>query len=210
MHAHESQLYAQFARHYDKVFQWFFVPRHRDAVRRLQLPPGARVLDVGCGTGLSLREYPAGARVVGLDLSSEMLAVAEKRARQQARARVDLVRGDALHLPFPEASFDALLCAFVISVVSDPPALARELARVTRPGGDVVILNHFRSDNPLWGRFEDLMSPLCLHLGWRSDLTVEEALGDAPLEVTALYSLARLDLWKTVRCRRRLQEGHKP
>ena len=198
--AHESKIYAQFAHHYDKVFQWFFVPRHREAVRRLALQAGERVADVGCGTGLSLGEYPAGVNVVGVDLSEDMLALARRRT---PRARVDLVRADAMRLPFPDGAFDATLCAFVISVVSDPPALAAELARITRPGGRVFILNHFRADNSLWGKFEDVISPMCLHFGWRSDLTVEEALGDAHLDVQRIYTLARVDLWKTICCVRR-------
>ena len=61
----------------------------------------------------------------------------------------------------------------------------------------------FRARNRLWGRLEDWASPLCLHLGWRSDLTVEEALGDAPLDVVDVFSFRRIDLWKTVCCRRR-------
>jgi len=142
-------------------------------------------------------------RVVGLDLSAEMLAVARDRALPAARAKAYLVRADACRTPFPDGAFDAVLCAFVISVVDDPPALARELARITRVGGQVLILNHFRARNALWGRFEDWISPLCLHLGWRSDLTIEEALGDAPLDVADVVSYRRIDLWKTICCRRR-------
>ena len=203
MQAREAELYARFAGYYDKLFSWLFVPRHRQAIRRLELAPGALVADVGCGTGLSLTEYRADVHVVGIELSARMLEVAHDRALPAAQANVDLVRADACKTPFPDGAFDAVVCAFVISVVDDPPALSRELARITRVGGEILILNHFRARNRLCGRFEDWIEPLCLHLGWRSNLTIEEALGDAPLDVTDVASYRRLDLWKTICCRRR-------
>jgi len=104
----------------------------RDA---LDLAPGQRVLDVGAGTGVSTQELAAsGAYAVGLDISIGML-----RAGRRVRPAVPLLAGDALRLPFPDAAFDAVTISFALRNVVDPAAALRELARVTRPGGRLVV-----------------------------------------------------------------------
>lgn len=101
----------------------------------LQLKAGERVLDLGAGTGVSTEELArSGAYVVGLDISLGMLAVGRR-----ARPKVPLVAGDALNLPFADATFDAVTTSFVIRNVANTPAALRELARVTKPGGRLVI-----------------------------------------------------------------------
>jgi demethylmenaquinone methyltransferase/2-methoxy-6-polyprenyl-1,4-benzoquinol methylase len=108
----------------------------RKATREaLDLAPGQRVLDVGAGTGVSTQELAAsGAYAVGLDLSIGML-----QAGRRARPGVPLLGGDALRLPFPDATFDGVTISFALRNVVDPAAALRELARVTRPGGRLVV-----------------------------------------------------------------------
>ena len=102
------------------------------------------MLEVGVGTGLSALRYPDDCRVVAIDISEAML----ERARQRlARRRVDhvtLCRMDVTCLAFPDESFDAVYAPYVINVVSNPVEAAREMFRVCRRGGRVVLLNHFR------------------------------------------------------------------
>lgn len=116
----------------------------RDTVRALELKPGGRVLDLATGTAdlaiLTARTH-ADATVVGLDPSRNMLAVGrDKLAARGLSERVTLVEGDAERLPFEAASFDGITMAFGIRNVPDRPAALREMARVTRPGGRVAIL----------------------------------------------------------------------
>jgi demethylmenaquinone methyltransferase / 2-methoxy-6-polyprenyl-1,4-benzoquinol methylase len=101
----------------------------------LDLRAGERVLDLGAGTGVSTQELAkSGAWVVGLDISQGML-----RAGKRVRPEVPLLAGDALALPFPDASFDAVTISFALRNVHDPAAALAEMARVTRPGGRLVI-----------------------------------------------------------------------
>jgi demethylmenaquinone methyltransferase/2-methoxy-6-polyprenyl-1,4-benzoquinol methylase len=117
----------------------------RRATRQaLELSPGDRALDVGAGTGVSTAELAlSGVRAVGLDLSLGML-----RAGRRVRPHVPLLAGDALALPFPDATFDAVTISFALRNVVDTEAALRELARVTRPGGRLVVCEFSRPTNP--------------------------------------------------------------
>lgn len=160
-----------------------FYPRIQRTIRTLSLPPGSRVLEVGVGTGLSLSAYPRHARVVALDRSAEMLKHAQRKVERLRLRHVRLVEGDALALPFSDASFDYVMAFHVITVVPDHARLLAEARRVLRPGGTCVVINHFRSASRWLSRIEKRLEPLSRRWGWNT-LEVGEAtqhMGDPTL-----------------------------
>src|SRR5258706_15865202 len=131
---------------------------------------GDRLLEVGVGTGINARLYPRNCLVTGIDLSSQMLEKARARVQRQGLRNIRLLEMDAAHLTFADDSFDIVYAPYVISVVPDPVQVVREMRRVCKPGGKIIIVNHFRSANPILSRLERAMSPLTVHVGFKSDL----------------------------------------
>jgi phosphatidylethanolamine/phosphatidyl-N-methylethanolamine N-methyltransferase len=105
---------------------------------------------------------------------------------------------DASHLAFPDSTFDVVIVAFVISVVPDPLQVLAEIKRVSKPEGQIIIINHFQSHNKVMAQFEKWVSPLCTKIGWRSDLALEYLVQHADLHIDRKYSLNKLDLWKVI------------
>ena len=140
--------YRLFSGSYDLVFGPVFHPGRKDAVRIANDRPAQRILEVGVGTGLSLPFFRGDARVTGVDVSSEMLAKARRRVARRKLKQVEaLLEMDAEKLTFADNSYDAVLALYVASVVPNPARFAAEMRRVCKPGGTIVIVNHFTSEN---------------------------------------------------------------
>ena len=185
---------------YDFLFKKIFEPGRISAVRLLGSPPPGRVLEVGIGTGLNLPFYPRDIDLVGIDLSEGMLKKAQDKVESLRMGKVTLKVMDASALDFGDGEFAATLATYVISAVPDPVAVLREMCRVTKPGGSLVFLNHFRSQNPVMRRIEDALAPVCAHLGWKTNLALRpllETVGLTP-EVTRRVNLLRG--WHLVKC----------
>lgn len=158
--------YARWAPFYDLVYDKLTAPAARAAVAAAE-EAGHDILEVGVGTGLSLGYYQPDRRVYGVDLSEAML----QRAQDKVVARgLHQVRGlqvmDACHLGFADASFDAVVAQFVITLVPNPEQALDEFVRVLRPGGAIVFANHFGAEGPVLGRLEDTLGPLATKVGW--------------------------------------------
>jgi phosphatidylethanolamine/phosphatidyl-N-methylethanolamine N-methyltransferase len=197
-----ERVYSILARVYDGFFDWALGPGRRRAIQSLQLNPGDHVLEVGVGTGLSLPLYAQGLSVTGIDISAPMLEQARARADDIGRAGVKLHVMDARLLAFADGSFEAVLAPYVISVVPDPAKVMAEIARVVRPGGTVIVVNRFRTENRAVQAFERLLTPLTCWVGFRLDLPLETVTGTPGLTVERIESVNLLGMWKLVVLRR--------
>lgn len=156
---------------------------------------GGQVLEVGVGTGLALPFYKGDVRVTGIDYSAEMLAKARARVAADGLSHVEALHEmDARELDFPDASFDAVAAMHVLSVVPDPERVMTEIARVCRPGGKVVVVNHFSAEAGAWRTLERVASPLENLLGWESDFPIQRILGDPRLKLAERDRLPPLGL----------------
>jgi len=199
-HACIDRVYTTLSPVYDLVFGAPLQAGRRAAVAALGLRAGDRVLEVGTGTALTAPLYPRDCRVTAVDLSASMLRRARARVARGGLTHIRLLAADAARLTFPDASFDRVYAPYVISVVPDPLQALREMCRVCRPGGRIVILNHFRSVNPLLARIEAAMAPLTLRLGFRSDLDLWTLLEPAGLCVARVQKVNWPSIWTVVTC----------
>jgi phosphatidylethanolamine/phosphatidyl-N-methylethanolamine N-methyltransferase len=192
------KIYNIWSHFYDKLASNLVLRRHRLAVPRMNIQSGQRVLDVGIGTGLSLESYPKSAHVVGVDICEGMLRHAIRRAEESKLASANICVADALELPFEQGSFDHVFISHVITVVSNPVKLIEEIRRVAKPGGRIVIINHFQSGNRVIGAFEKWLCPLFVKIGFKSDLSLEKLIQDTGVQVDFRYKLDQVDFWETV------------
>jgi phosphatidylethanolamine/phosphatidyl-N-methylethanolamine N-methyltransferase len=189
---------------YDRTFGAMTRTRQRVALKHLPLRETDRVLDIGVGTGAALRWYPPGVQVVGLDLSRGMLKRAARMRNQTGVRGWCLVQADAMRPPFADASFDHIMISHTISVVTDPGAVLSWAARLVRPAGRVIIVNHFRSSHRVTGTLSRALNPLCMRMGWRSDVSLESLLEACPLQHEYSFKVLPADLWKIIVLRRPL------
>jgi phosphatidylethanolamine/phosphatidyl-N-methylethanolamine N-methyltransferase len=162
-----EKAYARWAPVYDLVFGAVF-DRGRQAAIEAAEQIGGRILEVGVGTGISLPDYKRSNRIVGVDLSLPMLKKARERVAAQDLANVDaLAVMDAERLGLPDASFDVVVAQYVITAVPHPEATLDEFARVLKPGGEIVLVNHIGAETGLRRAFEQGLTPVARQLGWR-------------------------------------------
>ncbi|MAC78152.1 MAG: SAM-dependent methyltransferase [Rhodobacteraceae bacterium] len=189
-----STAYARWAPVYDHTFGAVTQTGRRAAVGLMNKHPGT-VLEVGVGTGLALDFYAPQMQVTGIDFSEEMLDKARARKEEKGLSHVlSLRQMDARKLDFPDNHFDNVAAMHVLSVVPEPERVMSEIARVCKPGGRVVITNHFRRETGALAAIERLAAPLSNLLGWHSDFAMDRVLQDDRLSVEQTRRLPPLGM----------------
>lgn len=193
--------YRRWAGIYDTAFGLVSGPARRRAIQEMNTLPDGRVLEVGVGTGLALPHYRRGLAVTGIDLSPEMLALARKKVAAERLDHVEaLLEMDAEAMDLPDAAFDAAVAMFVASVVPNPRRMMAEMRRVVRPGGTLLLVNHFLAPPGIRRGIERVMAPFSRALGWHPDFAMEAVLSGperaratmVPCPPLGLFTLVRL------------------
>lgn len=193
-----DRIYSSYSHVYDWGFGFFFRPRVKELIRRLDIKPGERVLELGFGTGCSLAYYPPGVSVYGVDICRAMLAEAEAKRAQRPDLDVHLLEMDATRLAFEDGTFDYVIGAFMCTVVEDPYRLIGEMLRTCKPNGKLALVNHFMSERRPIAWIERLINPLTKRVGWRTDLRVRDLVENTPIRVLETSSLFKIDMFTFV------------
>jgi phosphatidylethanolamine/phosphatidyl-N-methylethanolamine N-methyltransferase len=207
--AHESKLYSEFAPLYDKIFGKIFYNRLEKVIEDLDIPAGSKVLEVGAGTGTSFPAYPTHCEVTGVDLAPDMLARARQKIEENGWSHLKVIEMDALDLKFSDNTFDYVMAFHVVTVVPDPVRMIAEAKRVCKPGGKIVIVNHFTTDMPVLGAVTRALDPITRWLGWRTDLQLRPFIENTRLNVEKIYKLNKASLYTVLVCRKE-RNGFRP
>jgi phosphatidylethanolamine/phosphatidyl-N-methylethanolamine N-methyltransferase len=176
--------YARWAPVYDKTFGAITNVGRRKAVDYINAQDATTVLEVGVGTGLALPNYRSDLDVSGIDFSGDMLAKAQAKVDLLGLDHVKSLRQmDARNLDFDDASFDVVAAMHIISVVPEPERVMAEMTRVCKPGGLIVITNHFARDTGILAWIERRTAPFANLLGWHSDFEINTVLKQPELAV---------------------------
>ncbi len=192
---------------------WGAVQEHLEHLQQIAAATSAakpRLLEVGVGTGKNLPYYPGGVEALAIDLSEKMLERARKRALKLGKP-VDLLPMDAQALAFPDESFDVVVATFVFCSVPDPVLGLREVNRVLKPHGQVVLLEHMRPRSERLGKLFDLFNPLAVRLtGANINRRTVENVRKAGLELESVRELSAQGIVKLIVARRGSPEGGQP
>jgi ubiquinone/menaquinone biosynthesis C-methylase UbiE len=200
-----SRSSASVARIYDRVarihhlleapMEWMGGTERR---RRVLAGARGRVLEVGVGTGVNFQHYPADVQLLGIDISEQMLRRARERADRTGR-EITLETADVESLPFEDESFDTVTATCVFCSVSDPIRGLEEVRRVVRPDGRVLLVEHVRPENPVMGRFFDLLTPVTRRvMGPEINRRTEANVRAAGLEI---LRVRRDGIWREIEAR---------
>jgi phosphatidylethanolamine/phosphatidyl-N-methylethanolamine N-methyltransferase len=195
-----ERVYEKLASVYDLVFGPTLHPGRLEAIRMMDIQSEDSVLEVGVGTGINLSLYPSSCQVTGIDLSTSMLEKAHERIVDKGLRNCRVAPMDAAAMNLPDESFDIVYAPYLISVVPDPVKVAQEMRRVCRKGGRIVILNHFKSQNRFLSRIETMISPLTVHIGFKSDLDLDGFLTQANLTPQSIEKVNLFRMWTLATC----------
>jgi phosphatidylethanolamine/phosphatidyl-N-methylethanolamine N-methyltransferase len=199
---HVTTTYRRWAPIYDSTFGAVTGIGRNRVVDYINTRHGS-VLEVGVGTGLSLARYKPHLQITGIDFSGDMLARAREKVEERGLTHVKALREmDVRSLNFPDAHFDTVVAMFLVSVVPEPERVTAEMARVCKPGGEVVIVNHFAREKGALAQIERALAPFADRLGWHSDFDMAQVLGDHRLVKVEERGFPPFGLFTFLRLRR--------
>jgi phosphatidylethanolamine/phosphatidyl-N-methylethanolamine N-methyltransferase len=180
-----EKLYSFYSPFYDHIFGHLLSPGRRQAFKYLDRRPDQKILEIGIGPGSTLEFYPPRTDFVGIDISAPMVAKAREKAEKlNSGSTYKFHVMDAANLEFPDNYFDAVMSAYVITTVEDPHRVCREILRVVKPGGQIIVVNHTRGQNgSYWNRLEDILAPVFVRIGFTTDLDVIQVMKDSDITV---------------------------
>jgi phosphatidylethanolamine/phosphatidyl-N-methylethanolamine N-methyltransferase len=192
--------YRRWAGVYDNVFGAVLQDGRNKLLQQvLKLQPQS-ILEIGVGTGLLLPHYPPKARVVGVDVSEDMLVLAREKIAKHNLTNTTVQLSDGESLPFADGEFDCVVLPYVISVTPNPTALLNQAIRLCSKQGHVIIVNHF-SGSKTWALLEKVAEPIAAKIGFHSSFSYEEHIGQSALKVLSVEPANLLGLSKVVTAR---------
>ena len=192
--------YKRVSKFYDATFGQVFRPGQKAIIKKMDCSSTDSVLEIGIGTGSSLQYYPHETKVVGIDISPDMLDVAKKRIVEDQSQNKHILLMNGEELTFADNTFDKVVGMYVVSVTQDPQKLIKEMKRVCKDDGDIYIVNHFsnESDNGLVKIFEKGLMPLSKLLGWKPYFPFAEFNKYANLNVQEMSKVNIFDYWNII------------
>ena len=190
---HRHGIYRLYAPIYDRIIAPSFADGHSKMYTPLNLKPGNHVLEVGVGTGVSLKHYPAFVKVEAIDYSEPMLVKARKRIEKgEVEAEINIQQMDAHNLEFKDNQFDHSVVAHALAVVADPDIVLMEMKRVTKSQGLIVIVNHYKEKKGIIG---GAWNPLRKRLGLGKHVDFKEVIEECGLELISEERVNRIDTY---------------
>lgn len=190
-----KKVYKRYAPYYDAVFGKILDHGRQEMLKIMSFEKGHEILEVGVGTGISLTNYPKYTKVIGIDISPEMLEKAQERITEQQLTHVSVEVMDAQFMSFPDNSFDQLAIMYVVSVVPDPKKLMDEAKRVCKPNGSIYIVNHFGAQNRLMKFIESKLDKIADKLGWQAAFSLPKFIEENQLNVISKKGVNLFGYW---------------
>ena len=192
--------YKRVSSFYDLTFGQVFRPGQKAIIKKMDCIESDNVLEIGIGTGSSLQYYPKETKVVGIDISPDMLEVAKKRIVKDNIHNKHILLMNGERLSFPDNSFDKVVGMYVVSVTQNPQVLVEEMKRVCKNDGDIYIVNHFSTeqDNTFVKMFEKSLMPISKILGWKPYFPFDEFNAYANLDVLEMSKVNLFNYWNII------------
>ena len=195
-----KRLYSFYSPFYDLIFGKVMENGRKKAIGMLDVKKNQKILEIGVGTGLTLDLYPPHCKITGIDISEKMIEQAKKRISKlkENNRKITFKVMDALNLEFEDETFDAVIASYVITTVNDPLKACQEMKRVCKKGGQIIVVNHSKSDNGFLGKVEEFISPFCWKVGFATNVNVIEPLRSSGVDIYKTITAKPFKLYKVI------------